>query len=123
VEIVGDWVMDGLRQGSIRCARTCGITTGSVARQRGSGVLDRPPRLLATSPRVDWATLMRRTHDVDVFRCPSCGGRTRVVEVVTDKDEAAELWRAIEAGNRPEPRIRAPSRAPPGQRELPWKRA
>jgi hypothetical protein len=80
-------------------------------------------RLLATSPRVDWATLLRRTHGVDVFQCAKCGGRMRVVEVVSDKHEAAEAWRAIQAGERPEPRARAPSRAPPGQLELPWARA
>jgi hypothetical protein len=80
-------------------------------------------KLLATSPRVDWATLLRRTYDVDVFQCASCGGRLRVVEVVTDKQQAAEVWRAIEAGADPEPRARAPSRAPPGQLGLPSARA
>jgi hypothetical protein len=77
-------------------------------------------RLLATSPRLDWATLLRRTHGVDVFQCTKCGGRLRVVEVVSDKNEAAKIWGAIESGEAPEPRARAPSRAPPGQLELPW---
>lgn len=76
--------------------------------------------LLATSPRVDWATLLRRTYDVDIFQCAKCGGRLRVAEVVSDKHEAAKFWRAIEAGDQPEPRARAPSRAPPRQLELPW---
>jgi len=77
-------------------------------------------KLLATSPRVDWAMLLRRTYDVDVLQCPKCGGRLRVVEVIDDKEQAAQAWRAIEAGLEPEPRARAPSRAPPGQLELPW---
>jgi hypothetical protein len=64
--------------------------------------------------------LLRRTYGVDIFQCAKCGGRLRVVEVVSDKQEAAEAWRAIEAGGRPEPRARAPSRAPPGQLALPW---
>jgi hypothetical protein len=80
-------------------------------------------KLLATSPRLDWATLMRRTHDVDVFLCSKCGGRLRVVEVVTEKSEAAEIWSAIEAGKPPEPRARTPSSAPPAQLELPWSEA
>jgi hypothetical protein len=79
-------------------------------------------KLLANSPRVDWATLLRRTHGVDVFECAKCGGRLRVVEVVTDEQQAAEAWAAIEAGKRPEPRARTPSRAPPAQLELPWTR-
>jgi hypothetical protein len=30
-------------------------------------------RLLATSPRLDWATLLRRTYAVDVLACVRCG--------------------------------------------------
>lgn len=29
--------------------------------------------LLATSPRLDWATLLRRTYAVDVLACVRCG--------------------------------------------------
>jgi hypothetical protein len=29
--------------------------------------------LLATSPRLDWATLLRRTYAVDVLTCVRCG--------------------------------------------------
>ena len=31
--------------------------------------------LLARSPRLDWPTLRRRTHNVDVLDCPGCHGR------------------------------------------------
>jgi hypothetical protein len=94
------------------------IAPNVISASRWRQLLD--GKLLATSPRLDWATLLRRTYGVDVFQCAKCGGRLRVVEVVSDKQEAAEAWRAIEAGGRPEPRARAPSRAPPGQLELPW---
>lgn len=40
--------------------------------------------LYAASPRVDWATLMRRSFAVDVLRCASCGGRLRVLGEVTE---------------------------------------
>jgi hypothetical protein len=30
--------------------------------------------LLSTSPRLDWATLLRRTYAVDVLACVRCGG-------------------------------------------------
>jgi len=35
--------------------------------------------LLATSPRVPWATLMRRTFAIDTLACPACGGRLRLL--------------------------------------------
>jgi hypothetical protein len=47
--------------------------------------------LYAATPRIDWATLLRRTFDVDVLACTKCGGRLRVLGCVT----APELARAI----------------------------
>lgn len=41
--------------------------------------------LLATSTYVDWASLLQRTFEVDVLRCAKCGGRLRVLAVVTDR--------------------------------------
>ena len=40
--------------------------------------------LYAASPRVDWASLLRRSFDVDVLACSSCGGRLRVLGEVTE---------------------------------------
>jgi hypothetical protein len=40
--------------------------------------------LLATQPRVDWPTLMRRTFGFDVTVCPNCHGRMRVLSAITD---------------------------------------
>lgn len=34
--------------------------------------------LYATTPRLDWATLLRRSFEVDVLRCARCGGRLRI---------------------------------------------
>jgi hypothetical protein len=53
----------------------------------------RPARsaLYAATPRIDWATLLRRAFDVDVLACAKCGGRLRVLGCVTDPD----LGRAI----------------------------
>ena len=42
--------------------------------------------LYAASPRVDWATLLRRNFDVDVLQCPKCHGRLRVIAVITERD-------------------------------------
>ncbi len=35
------------------------------------------------TPRVDWAQLLRKTFDLDVFACVRCGGRRRVLADVT----------------------------------------
>jgi hypothetical protein len=40
--------------------------------------------LYAATARVDWATLLRRSFDVDVLACAHCGGRLRVLGEVTD---------------------------------------
>jgi hypothetical protein len=40
--------------------------------------------LYAASTRVDWASLLRRSFQVDVLACPRCDGRLRVLGEVTD---------------------------------------
>jgi hypothetical protein len=40
--------------------------------------------LYAASPRVDWASLLRRSFDVDVLMCPKCRGRLHVLGEITD---------------------------------------
>ncbi len=47
--------------------------------------------LSAPLSRVDWATLLRRTFDVDVKSCAACGGRMTVRAVVTDPASIARL--------------------------------
>jgi hypothetical protein len=57
--------------------------------------------LYAASPRVEWAALLRRSFDVDVTVCAKCGGRVRVLAVITEPDSArrilAHLGMAMEA--------------------------
>ena len=36
------------------------------------------------TPRVDWAELLKRTFDFDVFVCVRCGGRRRVLAYVME---------------------------------------
>ena len=47
--------------------------------------------LLATSPRVEWAKLLRRTYAVDVLACPRCSGRMRLMAAITDKATARKI--------------------------------
>jgi hypothetical protein len=42
--------------------------------------------LYATAPRVDWATLLRRSFATDVLECPKCHGRLRVLAVITERE-------------------------------------
>ena len=60
--------------------------------------------LYAAQPRVDWASLLRRTFDVDVKTCPKCSGRLEVRALVTDPMAAAAMLERLA-------RPRAPPRA------------
>ena len=40
-------------------------------------------------PRLDWATLQAKTFGTDVWKCPRCGGRRRVVGLVTSRQTAS----------------------------------
>lgn len=47
--------------------------------------------LYATSPRVDWATLLRRSFQVDVLECPKCHGRLRIVGVLSEREPVRRI--------------------------------
>jgi len=48
--------------------------------------------LLATTPRVPWALLLRRTFETDVSRCISCGGHLRMLVVVDGLARAGAIF-------------------------------
>jgi hypothetical protein len=47
--------------------------------------------LYAATPRVDWASLLRRSFEVDVLQCPRCQGRLRVVAVITEREPVRRI--------------------------------
>ena len=51
--------------------------------------------LLAASPRIDWATLLRRTFDTDVLQCPRCHGRIHILADVTDPAIARAILQTL----------------------------
>ncbi len=51
--------------------------------------------LYAPLSRLDWATLLRRTFEVDVKSCAACEGRMTVRAVVTDPASIAKLLGAL----------------------------
>ena len=63
-------------------------------------------------PRLDWASLQRRTFEADVWACP-CGGRRRVLAVVTSRRTAEEVLGNL--GLLPRPLPLPASQSPPQQ--------
>jgi len=47
--------------------------------------------LYAATPRVDWAALLRRSFQVDVMQCAKCGGRLRVLAVITEPEPVRRI--------------------------------
>jgi len=60
----------------------------------------------ATPRRIGWAHLLARVFAVDVTVCSKCGGRMKILEVVTDPAAIAALLHGARAPPRP---------CPPGQ--------
>ncbi len=59
-----------------------------------------------TPRRIGWAHLLARVFAVDVTVCSKCGGRMKILEVVTDPGTIAERPHGARAPPRP---------CPPGQ--------
>jgi hypothetical protein len=74
-----------------------------------------PPRAQTTTVparyRVDWASLLRRVFDVDVFACERCGGRMRLLAFIPDERVARKILRHVGLPDAPVPLERA--RGPP----------
>ena len=64
------------------------------------------------NPRLDWATLHARTWGVDVWQCP-CGGKRKVIAIVTSRRTAEEILRNLGLLPRSSPRSAALPQAPP----------
>jgi hypothetical protein len=58
-----------------------------------------------------WAELLKRTFGIDVEQCPSCGGRMRLVALVTAAHSIARILSHL--GEPTQPPARAPARGPP----------
>jgi hypothetical protein len=69
--------------------------------------------LFATSSRVEWAVLLRRTYGIDALRCPKCAARMRVLATITDSGVVKKILSHL--GRRTEPLSRARARDPTGQ--------
>jgi hypothetical protein len=65
------------------------------------------------APGLDWAGLLKRTFKVDVFSCPKCGGRRRVLAYLTKGAVLRRILRHLHLPELPPPL--APARGRPQQ--------
>jgi hypothetical protein len=72
--------------------------------------------LFATSSRVEWALLMRRSFGFDALRCPKCDAKMRVLATLTDPNAVKKILSHLGLPTEPPPR--APARDPTGQMDL-----
>ena len=87
---------------------TASLTTSGLAEHLAPHVLSlvqRPDRILegelyASSSRLDWRTLLKRTFDTDLRVCVRCGGKLTVRAVLTDPAVIAKMLHAL---RRPRP--------------------
>jgi hypothetical protein len=84
--------------------------SGDDANQNQAADTDTPPPSAASRYR-PWAQLLRRTFGIDVETCPRCGGRMRLLALVTEPKNVARFLRHL--GEPTEPPRRAPARDPP----------
>lgn len=63
--------------------------------------------LYASSSRLDWALLLKRTHGLDALECPRCHGRLRALATLTDPDAVRAVLTHIGVRATPLPRARA----------------
>ncbi len=47
--------------------------------------------LYAATPRLDWASLLRRSFEVDVLQCPKRQGRLRVIALITEREPVQRI--------------------------------
>ena len=76
------------------------------------GVTALPQPTSSRALGIDWASLLKRVYDIDVFECP-CGGRMRVISVIEDPKTIKKILDHLHLPSEV-PKIH-PARAPPQQ--------
>jgi hypothetical protein len=71
--------------------------------------------LLATSRYIDRPTLMKRSGEIDVMKCPACGHRMRVLATIREPEVVKKILDHL--GVRTSPLPRATARAPPMEQQ------
>jgi hypothetical protein len=63
--------------------------------------------------RYSWADLLRRTFEIDVLRCPHCGGRRKVIAMITQAEVIRRILAAMGLPTEP-PAVDRDRSPPPG---------
>jgi len=79
------------------------------------------PKEAAGSRYRPWAELLRRCFSIDVLACTGCGGRMRLVALVTEPAPIRRFLRGL--GETTDAPTRAPARGPPYWRSRVLRRA
>ena len=69
------------------------LTPSTIESNKLASAKDGEPRLSAPW-RIDWATLLKRVHNIDSLACP-CGGRLKFVELITEPTTAREILQSM----------------------------
>ena len=63
----------------------------------------------STSARMSWAQLLKRVFDIDIERCPHCGGTLKIIAAIVDPSVIAKILAHLGLPTRAPPR--APARS------------
>jgi hypothetical protein len=64
-----------------------------------------------------WARLLAKVYEIDIFRCPSCGGRMSVIAIIRDPQAIRDIVDCMDSKGRgpPEPGWRRVAKAKDGR--------
>ncbi len=63
----------------------------------------------STSARMSWAQLLKRVFDIDIERCPHCGGTLKIIAAIVDPSVIAKILAHLGLPTRAPPRASARS--------------
>jgi hypothetical protein len=86
----------------------------------GAAEAEKPAKRAGSRYR-PWAELLKRCFAIDVLACPRCGGRMRLVALVTEAASVRRFLRGL--GESTDAPARAPARGPPYWRSRVLRRA
>ena len=66
-----------------------------------------PPH--STRARMSWARLLKRVFDIDIEKCPNCGGTLKIIAAIVDPSVIAKILAHLGLPTRAPPRASARS--------------
>ena len=110
----------GLRRANTACWPEVQIVPRPAVAAGGTAEAEKPAKRAGSRYR-PWAELLQRCFAIDVLACPRCGGRMRLVTLVTEAASVRRFLRGL--GESTTAPARAPARGPPYWRSRVLRRA